>query len=70
MEVSRKMLNDMQLEENLKFSFNHLCTEANVLVKGLCEEYYVSERRKVETTPKTFLDQLELFNITLLQKKK
>jgi hypothetical protein len=47
-----------------------LCTEANILVKGLCEEYYASERRKVETTPKTFLDQLELFNLTLLHKKK
>lgn len=47
-----------------------LSTNANLRIQDLCNEYFFDERRKVEVTPKTFLDQLELFNDVLTYKNK
>lgn len=56
--------------ETHKNTFVELCTDSNMRMKELCIQYYQDERRKVESTPKTFLDQLDLFNDVLNLKNK
>lgn len=53
-----------------KDGFIELCTDANLRVLEISTEYFQDERRRVEITPKTFLDQLELFNEVLTLKNK
>ena len=67
--VAKRFISDMNIEQQKhKNVFEELCTDANIRMKELCQEYYQDQRRKVESTPKTFLDQLQLFNDILNQK--
>lgn len=69
--VAKKFIINMNIQSAVhKEGFIKLCTDANVKVQALCSEYFQDERRKVEITPKTFLDQLELFNNVLTLKNK
>jgi dynein heavy chain, axonemal len=47
-----------------------LCTKANIENYALARNYFSNERRKVEATPKTYLDQLALFSNILNLKNK
>jgi hypothetical protein len=55
----------MPLAEDQKKKFTELCKNANIKNYELASRYYASERRKVESTPKTYLDQLALFSSIL-----
>ncbi len=63
--VAEKTLSMMPLTEEQKKRFTELCKIANVRNYELAKSYYTNERRKVESTPKTYLDQLALFNSIL-----
>ncbi len=55
----------MPLAEDQKKKFTELCKQANIKNYELAKRYYAVERRKVESTPKTYLDQLALFGSIL-----
>lgn len=47
-----------------------MCMEVSLSVSDACDKYYAEQRRKVYTTPKSYLDQLNLYGIILNQKLK
>ena len=63
--VAEKSLASLPLSEEQRRKFTELCKQANLRNYELGKSYFASERRKVESTPKTYLDQLALFGSIL-----
>ena len=67
-EVAQKAVSQMPLNEAQKRNFTSLCTKANLQNSEISQQFFLKERRKVESTPKTYLDQLALFSSILTSK--
>jgi dynein heavy chain len=63
--VAEKLLTSMPLAEEQKKKFTELCKKANIKNYEIAKQYSANEKRKVESTPKTYLDQLALFSSIL-----
>ena len=70
--VSNRFLNDLEFFQNneeLKDALADMCVEIHESVQDMCEKFYNELRRKVYTTPKSYLDMIKLYLRMLEQKR-
>lgn len=67
--VASKFLKEIELEENVRVGLAEMCMTVSVDVASTCEKYYKELRRRVYTTPKSYLDQIKLYSALLALKR-
>jgi len=69
-EVAKRNLDSIEVAEQLKEPLAQMCMEVSVSVSEACVKFFNEQKRKVYTTPKSYLDQLQLYHLILRQKLK
>lgn len=69
LEVANKFLEKMNGLGTHKDAIAQLCTEVAVSVESMCEQFYRELKRRVYTTPKSYLDQIKLYSILFKRKQ-
>ncbi|OMJ74343.1 hypothetical protein SteCoe_26764 [Stentor coeruleus] len=67
--VSSQFIKDLLITEDLKKALSTMCMEIHTSVEEAAEVFYMELRRKMYTTPKSYLDLIS-FYISQLEKKK
>ena len=68
--VANKFINNIELpDEKLKSALTEMCMIVSIDVTDLCNKYAKELRRKVYTTPKSYLDHIKLYEKLLEIKK-
>ena len=67
--VSSQFIKDLTISEDLKKSLSTMCMEIHTSVEEAGDKFFLELRRKMYTTPKSFLDLIS-FYISQLEKKK
>jgi dynein heavy chain len=57
-EVAKKHLEGIQVPEQCREPLAQMCMEVSVSVSETCIKFFNEQKRKVYTTPKSYLDQL------------
>ena len=69
-EVANKFIKEIELpDEKIKSGLTEMCMNVSLDVTVLCDQYAKELRRKVYTTPKSYLDHITLYG-TLFNDKK
>lgn len=68
--VSRKFLQDIGATDTLRESLGDMCVLVHESVSVTSIEYFEKERRRVYTTPKSYLDLIKLYTSLLAEKRR
>lgn len=68
--VSRSFLKDVELPtEDVREALAFMCTSVHLSVENVSTQFWDELRRRVYTTPKSYLDLIALYRNTLLRKR-
>jgi len=68
--VSRAFLKDIDLpSEEVRTNLAQMCTTVHLSVESVSEQFWEELRRRVYTTPKSYLDLISLYKNTLTKKR-
>jgi dynein heavy chain, axonemal len=69
-EVANKFIKELEMpDEKIKGALTEMCMLVSVDVTDLCDRYAKELRRKVYTTPKSYLDHIILYGQLLNEKR-
>lgn len=68
--MANKFIEDIEFpDENVRNSITEMCMNVSIDVTTLCDKYARELRRKVYTTPKSYLDHIKLYKSLLAEKR-
>ena len=67
--VASRFLADLQVDEDLKPLLVDMCGDIHVSVSAIAETFFDQLRRRVYTTPKSYLDLISMYLAMLDEKK-
>jgi dynein heavy chain len=66
LEVANKFINTIEMPtDGIKTALTEMCMIVSLEVTELCDKYSRELRRKVYTTPKSYLDHIKLYEMLL-----
>lgn len=68
--MAKRHIEAIQVPEHSREPLAQMCMEVSISVSEACYKFYMEQKRRVYTTPKSYLDQLNLYGIILSQKLK
>jgi len=67
--VSNRFLSEMQIDEEIKSALSVMCEKVHSSVQIIAEQFFAQLRRRVYSTPKSYLDMIKLY-LKMLDVKK
>ena len=68
--MANKFIADIEFpEEKIRAGVTEMCMNVSIDVTALCDKYARELRRKVYTTPKSYLDHIKLYKSLLAAKR-
>eukprot|EP00954_Amorphochlora_amoebiformis_P004328 337727-Amorphochlora_amoeboformis.AAC.1 len=68
--VAERFLGDANLDEKLRHSLANASVQVHSSMIKTCEDFYLNMRRRVYTTPKSFLDMIRMYMHLLSERRK